>query len=566
MKHRRTCLQATKFGLALAMLGLSFGCSDSASGNLEKASTATATLGDLRVTVIEGGDLVSANPTLIRSEVEGRNTIIELVPEGSYVKKGDIVVRMDSSGIEEKLNRQEIELERAADNLTQAEQAVQIQMKKNEEDIGRAQSQLDLARNALAAYKEGTYPLQKAELTSQHTLALERLARAQDEAKASEKLYKDQFISLNELKADNLKLHQAEEEVELAKRRITQLENYTKPEEVRKFESEVRLKKLALMRVQQQTASELRQKENTRAARKRNRVLEQDRRDKLRGELVKCVLKAPSEGLVVYGRESRGRYRGSEPMAVGKDVREREEIIRIPDLDNMVVEVDIHESSVKKIRPGLKVAVRLDALPGEALVGTVISVAPVPSSQSSWLNPNLKVYMTRVQLDRVPKGLKPGMRAEAEILVANLENVLQIPMQGVRSSGKRSFVYLKKGDGVELREVKLGQSNDRMVAIEDGLVKGDVVFLTKPTGAPDLPKPEAEKAPDLGPARPASDFTAQQSGSGHGSASKPGKGRGGMVGAMSKAAKAKWDKMSPEEKKKAMKKWGRRRQDPARDD
>src|SRR5262245_61282629 len=52
---------------------------------------------DLTVTVVEGGTLAAVRELSIRSEVEGTARIIWIVPEGTYVKKGDLLVELDSA-------------------------------------------------------------------------------------------------------------------------------------------------------------------------------------------------------------------------------------------------------------------------------------------------------------------------------------------------------------------------------------------------------------------------------------------------------------------------------------
>src|ERR1051326_3625468 len=63
--------------------------------------------GDMLVSVIEDGSLRALNETVIRSGLEGLNRIISIVPEGTYVKKGELVVELDSSTLRDRLNEQE---------------------------------------------------------------------------------------------------------------------------------------------------------------------------------------------------------------------------------------------------------------------------------------------------------------------------------------------------------------------------------------------------------------------------------------------------------------------------
>jgi HlyD family secretion protein len=453
--------------------------------------------GPLRITVTEGGDLESGRPVSVRSELEGRAAILDIVAEGTQVKKGDWLARLDAASIQDNLNRAEIKVEEGRSQVAQAEEEVAIQRRRNEEEEKAASTGLELARRALSGFQEGTYKVEMSRLRSQHMLAEEKLARARKEAEASQRLAEKNYISQNELDADILALKQAHEEVAIAALNLDHFEKWTAPDEIKKLTSEVEVKELAYQRVQQQARSELKQKVDALEARRKNYQLEIEARDKLAAQLAKANLYAPSDGLVVYARQERGgRMGGSEPIGLGKEVREQEEILRIPDLSSMMVKVDIHESSIKKVRTGQRAWVKVDAIPGETLAATVQRVSLVPSTQSSWMNPDLKVYETWVQLDQVLEEMKPGMHAQVEILVQEIPDALQVPVQSVRQVGARSFVYVRRADaGAELREVKIGLSNRSHVHVQEGLAESEQVYLTPPPDAPPLPEPEP--APEL---------------------------------------------------------------------
>lgn len=462
--------------------------------NTDATSLAAVTRGRLRVSVREGGDLQSAAPTEVRSEVEGRNAIIELVPEGTLVKKGDKVVVLDSASLVNNINRQQIAVDGARSKVAQAKESYAIQEKQNQEALQDAQTKLQLAQRALEGYRRGTMPLQQKELESDLMLAQESMKRAQNEAEASARLHQKEIIAKSELEADVLNLTQATERVNVAEGRLSQYLEWTSKDEIQRLESDVKVRGLALERVEQQVRSELAQRQDAVLTAERNLKLETEQLDKYVAQLDKCTLYAPRDGLLVYASRSRGgRMGGEEPISLGTEIREREAVVNIPDLHNLIVRVDIHESSIKKVERNQRAWVKVDAVPGKTFEATVQSVGLVPSTQSSWMNPDLKVYETYVRIDEQVEGLKPGMFARVEILVAELEDVLQVPLQAVHQSGTRTFVYVQKGGASELREVEVGENNDSAVHIKKGLAEGEMVFMTKPQGAEALPEPEREE-------------------------------------------------------------------------
>ena len=480
--------------LAVAAVVILPSCAEGASEDVaSSAEIVEVKQGPLRIAVREGGELESGKPTKMRSQVEGRNAIIELVSEGAMVKDGEVVCKLDSAGLEDLLQDQQITVDKARSDFAQAKESHEIQIKKNEEDLKAAITNLELAQRALEGYKTHTLPLDKKKLESDHTVAQEELARAKTEAEASRRLFEKQIVPKTQLEADELGLKKAAERVEIAKRNLEHFKVYTSKDEVTKLTSDVEVLKIALERVRQQCSSNLVQTQDTVDTKKKNLRLETEQLAKYTEQLSQCVIVAPHAGLVVYARE-RSRHGQGEPVALGKEVRERETILIIPDLTMMVVQLEIHESSVKKVKTGQGAWVTVDALPGQEFKGIVTHVATVPSSQSSWMNPDLKVYEATVKLETTAEGIKPGMHAQVEILVDQITDAVQIPVQCVAQAGARSFVYVSKDGGDhELREIEVGLNNQSFVHVTKNLSAGEYVYLSRPKDAQALPKAEQKE-------------------------------------------------------------------------
>lgn len=449
------------------------------------------TRGPLRVSVREGGTLEAVRSEVMRSQVEGRNEIIELVEEGSYVTEGQIVCVLDSGELEDEVLEQEITVDKARSQLAQAQEDYRIQEKVNLESLKQAETDRDLAVRAYEAYEKGTLPLQRKRLESALTVAREELKRAETELKASQRLFDGEIIPKTQLEADELGHKKAVERVTIANKDLVHFNEFTAKDELQKLGSELEVKKIAHARVVQQCNSELTQVQDLVDTRLKNLKLEETEFEKLRQMLTDCTVRSPTSGLVVYAR--RRGWDKERPISLGRRVYERERLLLIPDLSSMVVQLNIHESSVKRVKKGQRVWVTVDALPGQRFPGTVEQIALVPSSKSSWMNPDLKVYEADVTLDEEVEGIRPGMHAQVEILVSAAQSVLQVPVQCVLQSGARSFVYLAQGEGVVLQEIEVGPNNQRAVEIVSGLEAGDLVYLSPPEGAPPLPGPESRE-------------------------------------------------------------------------
>jgi hypothetical protein len=138
----------------------------------------------------------------------------------------------------------------------------------------------------------------------------------------------------------------------------------------------------------------------------------------------------------------------------------------------MQVKVTVHETKVEDIRRGMRTRINIQ---GRELQGNVTSIAN-QHEQSSFFGGNIKEYATTVKIDGEVTGLKPGMTAEAEILVAHLQNVLTLPISAVAELRGKFHCWVKMPDGeIDRRDLVLGLSNDRFVEVKEGIAEGDQV-------------------------------------------------------------------------------------------
>lgn len=201
--------------------------------------------------------------------------------------------------------------------------------------------------------------------------------------------------------------------------------------------------------------------------------------DDLRRQYAACTIKAERPGLVVYGDGS-DRWDPDEVIREGAKVRERQAIITIPDMRHMAVKVRIHESQVKRVRKGMKVEIKADAEPDRMLVGEVSSVGVLPDSENRRFNPDQKVYKTIITIDGVHDWVKPGMAAEANVIIRVLPDVVQIPVQAVFNYEGITYCAVQTDSGIKAQKVEIEDYNNRFAAIKSGLSEGDIVHLQLP--------------------------------------------------------------------------------------
>jgi RND family efflux transporter MFP subunit len=218
-------------------------------------------------------------------------------------------------------------------------------------------------------------------------------------------------------------------------------------------------------------------------------ALEEGKLKRLTTMLEKCTIEAPRDGMVIYANEPGGRP-GAQTVSIeeGSAVRERQSILRLPDLEHMQVKTLINEAKVERVRPGMRARIRIQDADYQGTVATVANQA----EPASFFASAVKVFATIVKIDddEIPhdgaRQLKPGMTANVEILVSHLNDILYVPTVAVVEQAGHYFAWVKSGGRADRRELRLGNSNATMIEVKSGLSQGEEVLLNPLPYAGDL--------------------------------------------------------------------------------
>ena len=436
--------------------------------------------GPLTISVTESGTVKPAEQEILKSELEGQSTILYLIPEGTSVKKGELLVELDATAMTDAKVDQEIRVKNAEAAFIQSRENLAIVKSQSESDIDQAELTLLFAREDVGQYKEGEYPNALKEHEAEITLAKEELQQALEKEKWSAVLYKEKYLSESELQADRLAVKKATLNVELAESKLSLLKAFTYKRALAQLESAVKQAEMALERIKRKSAAGEVQAEADHRAKTSEFERQKDKLAKLTEQIAKARIVAPRDGVVIYATSAKPSWRrDTEPLDEGRQVREREELIYLPTASTFKAEVRVHESNMDKIHVGMPVRITIDALPGKRFTGKVASIAPLPDASSMFMNPDLKVYPTEIAIDGT-EDLRTGMSCQAEIVVEQYASALYVPIQSVVRIANQPTVYVKSDAGVVPKPVQIGLDNNRMVRIVDGLEEGEEVLLTPP--------------------------------------------------------------------------------------
>ena len=224
-----------------------------------------------------------------------------------------------------------------------------------------------------------------------------------------------------------------------------------------------------------------------------------------RDNLGRTIIYAPADGTIsVLNVELGERVLGTQQMA-------GTEILRVANLNNMEVEVDVNENDIVKIKVGDEAKVEVDAYLKKQFKGVVTSISNSASSTltaDQVTNFKVKIRILKESYQDLLEGkpvtyspFRPGMTATVDIITKTKTNVLAVPISSVvvksdttavkgfkvedekedkkaapKSEKKLECVFVKVGDKAKIRIIKTGIQDDTNIEVITGLKKGDVVI------------------------------------------------------------------------------------------
>ena len=188
------------------------------------------------------------------------------------------------------------------------------------------------------------------------------------------------------------------------------------------------------------------------------------------------------------------------------------ELLRVANLNNMEVEVDVNENDIVKINIGDSTKIQVDAYLKKEFKGIVTSIsnsASAATTADQVTNFKVKVRILKESYQDLLEGkpatyspFRPGMTATVDIITERKEKVIGVPISAVviksdttatksyeiedegedkkvttKNDKKFECVFVKVGNKAKIRIVKTGIQDDTNIEIISGLNKGDLVIV-----------------------------------------------------------------------------------------
>ena len=471
-RHKRSG-SVTTWLVLLIVLGVSIGGgvyawklrNDGQSIDLDELITRPIVNAPFTHTVIEQGEIESSSNTEINCQVKSRDgtAILWVIDEGVRVKAGDRLVELDQSDLDIRLKEQKIEVITA------------------QSEVATAKALVEQAMIAKREYLEGIYATEVKTIKSAIAIAEQNLRTAQMAIASSNRLVAKGLAKPLQIEKDKFAVVNAQNEKAAEETKLRVLEELTREKMLVQFNSDIDAAKAKL------SAAEAEQLE------------EENELAEVEEQIENCVIYAPTDGVVVHANRFSSRGGNAEfVVEAGATVRERQTIIRLPDPTQMQVKCKVNESRITLVEEGMPVRIRVDAIPDLELKGRVRKVNRY-AEPGSWYSSSIKEYATFIEIIEPPEIIRTGMNAECEIFIEQLDEALQVPVEGLYEHNGTLYSLVQRGSEFQTVPVEMRATNDSMVAINDGLAENDLVVLNlrQHMNLMDLPELEADANLDM---------------------------------------------------------------------
>lgn len=479
--------------------------------------------GDFEISIAEEGELRPVKVTSLTFLTPGK--IGFMVPEGTYVKKGDRVIALETKDAEEEFSRMQEDLAAADVALAQQEQTRDLELKRFAAELQTEKEKSQFSELKLRETLAHPNEVEKEEARNLIDGAKARLKAAKTELEVLRPLVKEGINSREDLELKEVEAAKAELEMLRAEMKARKIQDGPLPQDRMRTQLDCDYAKLGY------EAKELDNSDQTDALGVRVQSAEravkalQRKNEKRKTDLERSTLHAPHEGVVVYRNMS---YRGNKKAEVGERVSPWSAPVDLPNYARMKVRTQVPESLIRKIhartaaadesapvpveiKPKLATEKFERGSPARVFIKTIPGV--VYTAQVTWIDgwardrnsklsdadikaqgfSGVKVFDVEVELDESdPAHLREGFRATVEFPQETLRDVLAIPEQAVSTVDGVSSVSVLEGGSPAVRRVMLGRASQGKVVILSGLKPGELVYVPRI----DHPAPEKKKEDD----------------------------------------------------------------------
>jgi len=443
----------------------------------EPAAMMTVEKGPFRVVVSVPGTIEPLRNVRVKSECQWTVRILSLIPEGTWVRKGDIVCVLDSSQIEEFLRSREVSLIKAEASHQASLQQEELLKSSNERRLAEAENQLRSAELDLQEYMHGTFPQQMGQLSEDISINGDRLSSAEDDHAFAERMWMLGFANRPVVEAAALRKTVQAEQLRRLDAQKTLVEKYLHPRQEVQLGHRVGHSRLTLLRTELANSLAKAKAHLGTLSDERRLAIYQRYVDSARKSIEACVMRAPRDGQVFYANNWNLQSRGITTIQEGKSVYFSQPVFEVPDQDHWKISLPLNETLITRVSVGMSVKVSPAGFENEEVLAEITAISAYPVARNRYA-PDVKDYWLDAVLlptEKHREFLHARMDASATITLYEKQDAISVPRESIIRCSGQNLVLLAQQDQLLPCPVQPGEVVDGKVLIESGLQDGDQI-------------------------------------------------------------------------------------------
>lgn len=413
------------------------------------------------INIIESqGELVPVEKTTLQVPRRLWGTLEYLVPEGTQVKKGDVVARVSTRQFTEQVSRYMNNMAESRSEARIRQIKIPLEELKNRSSLTQETHNATLKRLTEEEVRQG--PRENERVSAQVEEEKARLQASAVPLSAQEKLEAKGYISEAEVNTARQQLLQQETLAKQAElKQIQQSKDYRQPE-ITKAELETRAAELKaqITRLEGEAKSSLLRTQQL-SSKSRSASLGRRVRN-IEDRMNNADMTAPFAGTVIYPR-----VYGAQAPFIGMEVYNGMAIVQVAKTQSLQVLTKIHEFDIPAVKVGQKVRIKAPGIPDHPLTGKVSKIQKLARYKDESKPVGLKYFNVEITLDnaRLPSDFKAQMLVEVGIEASEKNEVWSIPLEYLVDEKETFYLWQVIGGETRKVTVKPGPRNANRVVI-----------------------------------------------------------------------------------------------------
>ncbi len=451
-----------------------------------KPAIHTVKKGPLKIEASLDGVFEAQNATevILRPKVWATLKVLKAAEHGTAVKRGDLLVTLDTEKIDRAIADLRAEHKIANLGVGAAEQALATLEKTTPMDLAAGLRAHQNSQDDLDYYLKVTRPLALKSAEFSLKSAEQYVEYQREEVRQLEKMYKADDLTEETEEIILKRARNALERAEFSFKRTQILHERTmKVEMPRRYLARKESAKRAALAWNDVKAGLPVALQKQRLELKKTKIVRERSEEKLNDLLADraaMIVKAPCDGIVYYGKAVRGKFSSttSTEIRAGGAIAANKVFMTIVQPRPLLIRASVAEKDLGKISAGIKGTAQPTGFPDMKLSAIVNRLGTIPMSAGGF---DARIA---VALDSQAEAVMPGMTCKVKLVTYQNPSALTVPPQAVstdESDERKHYVHVvgKKGKSKK-RYVKVGKRTDKAVEILEGLSEGDKILSESP--------------------------------------------------------------------------------------